>query len=231
MSKGTIFIQPHSDDMVMSSYFLIETEVLPRPYYLLSVFGKSNWVDPIKKIGGQYIQDKKQTTVTHIRKAEDKKFAKSLGLTLLFFNLEDCLLRNQEVFYQPDKTLDTNLVKEVKAIINTSIKKYGIQNVVTSFPSGKKQHYDHRIVYKAVKSLPANLCNRFFVDDIPYSRIINQKKYNLHLFTKSKIDDIDDKFRAMKTYDSQMCKLFFDQVRKIIKQNQGYERLFSFTIK
>lgn len=42
MSKGTIFIQPHSDDMVMSAYFLIKAEVLSRPYYLLTIFGQSN---------------------------------------------------------------------------------------------------------------------------------------------------------------------------------------------
>ena len=229
MIKGTIFIQPHSDDIVMSSYSLIKAEVLPRPYYLLTVFGQSNWIDPIKRGGRHYTQNKNQVTITRLRKTEDRRFAKSFSLTLLFFNLEDCLLRNGEVFYQPNKKLDADLVKKVSAIINISIKKYKAQNVVTSFPSGVEQHYDHRIVREAVKSLPATLCNRFFVDDIPYSRITNQSKYNLSLFARSKIDDINAKFRAMKVYDSQICRLFLNQVQKIAKQNQGYERIFVLT--
>lgn len=229
MSKGTIFIQPHSDDAVMSSYFLIKTEVLPKPYYLLTVFGQSNWIDPIKKRGRRYTQSKDQIAVTRIRKTEDKKFTKSLGLTLLFFNLEDCLLRNGEVFYQPNKKLNTDLVKKVGAIIDASIKKYKAKNIVVPFPSNTKQHYDHRIVREAIKSLPATSCNRFFVDDIPYGRITNHSKYNLHLFTRLKIDDIYDKFRAMKIYDSQMRRLYLKQVQKIARQNQGCERIFVLT--
>jgi len=229
MPKGTIFIQPHSDDTVMSSYFLIKAEVLSKPYYLLTVFGQSNWTDPIKKRSGLYKQSKDQIAVTRMRKTEDRRFAKSLGLTLLFFNLKDCLLRNGEVFYQPNKKLDADLVKKVSAIIDASIKKYKAKNIVAPLPSGVKQHYDHRIVREAVKSLPATLCNLFFVDDIPYSRIINQSKYGLNLFARSKIDDMYDKFRAMKIYDSQMCKLFLNQVQKIAKQNQGYERIFALT--
>lgn len=229
MPKGTIFIQPHSDDTVMSSYFLIKAEILPRPYYLLTVFGQSNWVDPIKKRSRRYTQSKDRIAVTHIRKTEDKEFTKSLGLTLLFFNLEDCLLRNGEVFYQPNKKLDVDLVKKVGAIIDASIKKYKAENIVAPFPSNTKQHYDHRIVREAIKSLPATSCNRFFVDDIPYGRIINHNKYNLHSFTGSKIDDIRDKFRAMKIYDSQVCRLFLSRVQKIARQNKGCERIFVLT--
>lgn len=228
MSKGTIFIQPHSDDMVMSSCFLIRAEILPRPYYLLTVFGQSNWIDPIKKRGRRYTQKIDETAVTHLRKTEDEKFAKLLSLTLLFLNLEDCLLRNGEVYYRPNKKLSTNLVKEVRTIIYEVIKKYKIKNIVAPFPSGRKQHYDHRIVREAIKSLGTKFCNRFFVDDIPYSRITNHDKFNLHFFAQTKVNDIYDKFHTMKIYDSQMCKLFFDQVKKITKQNQGHERLFVF---
>ncbi len=226
--KGTIFIQPHSDDMVMSSYFLMKKEILPRPYYLLTVFGQSNWINPIKKRGRLYAQKIDGAEVTRLRKTEDEKFAKSLNLTLLFFNLEDCLLRNKEVYYQMNKKLDMDLVKEVKAVIYASIKKYKAENIVTPFPSGRRQHYDHRIVREAVRLLPATLCNRFFIDDIPYSRVTNPNKFSLHLFAQTKVDGINEKFRSMKIYDSQMCKLFFDQVEKITKENQKDERLFVF---
>jgi hypothetical protein len=227
-SKGTIFIQPHSDDMVMSSYFLMRKEILPQPYYLLTVFGQSNWIDPIKKRGRRYTQKIDGVEVTHLRKNEDEKFAESLGLTLLFSDLKDCLLRNREVYFQPNKKLETKLVKQVRTIIHDSIKRYKVENMVAPFPSGRKQHYDHRIVREAVKSLPGTLCGRFFVDDIPYSRITNPNKFRLHLFAQTKVDGINEKFCSMKVYDSQMCKLFFDQVEKITKQNQRHERLFVF---
>lgn len=226
MPKGTIFIQPHSDDMVMSSCFLIRGKILPRPYYLLTVFGQSNWIDPIKKRSRRYTQKIDEAEVTRLRKNEDEKFAKSLGLTLLFSDLKDCLLRNGKVYYQPNKKLETKLVKKVRTIIHDSIKRYKVENIVVPFPSGRKQHYDHRIVREAVKLLPHTLCRQFFVDDIPYSRITNHNKFSLHLFTQTKVDGINKKFRSMKVYDSQMCKLFFDQVKKITKQNQKHERLF-----
>lgn len=226
MPTGTIFIQPHSDDMVMSSCFLMKEEVLPRPYYLLTVFGQSNWIDPIKKRGPKYVQKIDEATITRLRKKEDEKFAKSLGLTLLFFDLKDCLLRSREVYYQPNKKLETKLVKKVRIIIRDSINRYKAENIVAPFPFGRKQHYDHQIVCEAVKLLSATSCNQFFVDDIPYSRITNYNKFSLHLFVQTKVDDINEKFRSMEVYDSQMCKLFFDQVEKITKQNQKHERLF-----
>src|SRR3989344_1319856 len=227
MQKGAIFIQPHSDDTVMSSYFLIKTEILPRPYYLLTVFGQSNWIDPIKRRGYRYTQNKNQTAITHLRKNEDRRFAKSLGFTLVFYNLKDCLLRNKEVFFQPNKKLDADLVTRVNKIINASIRKYKAQNMIAPFPFGVKQHYDHRVVREAVRSLPATLCNLFFVDDIPYSRIRNQKKNGLSLFARLRVVDADGKVRAMKMYNSQMCELFLSQAQKIAKQNHGYERVFT----
>lgn len=225
-SRGTVFIQPHSDDTVMSSYFLIKVAALPKPYYLCTMFGRSNWIDPIQR-KKKYKQDD-TSQVTRIRKTEDQKFADLLGLKLLFLNLEDCLLRNGEAFYAPAKKLDQHLLKQVRARIITLTDKYKIKNIVAPFPFGIRQHYDHRIVCEAVKFMPNNLYNRFFVDDIPYSRIANYRKYNLHLFTKTK-GNISDKFKTMKVYDSQMCKLFFNNVRRISEQNHGYERLFSLT--
>jgi LmbE family N-acetylglucosaminyl deacetylase len=226
MRIGTIFIQPHSDDAVMSSYFLIKAEILPRPYYLLTVFGQSNWIDPIKKQHLNYIKNNDCKIITRLRKNEDKKFAELFNLFLLFNNLKDCLLRHGQVFYRANEKLDTCLIKEVLRIINNLINKYNIKNIVVPFPYGTKQHYDHRIVYESIKLLPKNIASCFFVDDIPYSRIGDPEKYSLKLYSRVKIVNLEDKFKAMKIYDSQMCRLFFRQVKKIAQQNKGYERLF-----
>lgn len=227
MLRGTLFIQPHSDDMVMSSYFLIKAGILPRPYYLLTVFSQSNWVDPPKS--SRLRPGRSKTVITNLRKDEDKRFANLLHLIPLFFNFEDCLLRNGKVFYQSNKKLGADLIKQVATSIHYVIKGHKLQNVVVPFSSGTKQHYDHRLVCEAVKLVSLVSCNLYFVDDIPYGRITNANKHNLQLFAKSKISSIHEKFNVMKLYDSQMCNLFFNQVQKIAKQNRGYERIFILT--
>jgi len=225
MRQGTFFIQPHSDDMIMSSYFLMKAETLHRPYYLLTVFTKSNWMDPHKR--KKFHSVKNQVAITSLRKNEDRRFAKLLHLIPLFLKFEDCLLRNGEVFYQPNKKLETDLVEQVAASIHSLIKKYKPRNIMVPFPSGVKQHYDHRIAFEATRLVSSALCNIYFVDDMPYGRITDTNKHNLKLFAKSKISSVREKFRVMKIYESQMCNLFFNQVRKITKQNQGYERIFT----
>ena len=202
----------------------MEAETLHRPYYLLTVFTKSNWMDPLKR--KKFRSVKNQVAITNLRKNEDRRFAKSLHLIPLFLKFEDCLLRDGEVFYQPNKKLEADLVEQVAISIRFLIKKYKPRNIVVPFPSGVKQHYDHRIVFEAARLVASVLCNPYFVDDMPYGRITNPNKHNLKLFTKSKISSMREKFRIMEIYESQMCDLFFNQVRKITEQNQGCERIF-----
>ncbi len=225
MQSGTIFIQPHSDDMVMSSYFLIKAEILPRPYYLLTMFGQSSWIDPIKR---KKYKKFDVPEVTSIRRIEDERLAKLFGLELLFCDLADCLLREGRVYYRQDSKLDLRLLREVRMMLIKLLKERKIRNIVAPFPAGRWQHYDHRLVCEAVKFLSVNSYNIFFADDIPYSRISQPNKHGLHLFSKTG-GDPKDKFKAMKIYDSQMCQLFFKQARKLSRQNHGHERLFALT--
>lgn len=222
MSAGTIFIQPHSDDIVMSSYFLIKSRLLPQPYYLLTVFGRSNWVDPKKRNTYEPIN---ASRVTSIRRAEDEGFAQSLGLKLIFLDQPDCLLRENEVSYDPDRILDSSLLQKMKVTIGKILADIKIENIVTPRPSGGRQHYDHRITYSAIKLLSSTY-NIFIVDDAPYSRITNPKENDLQIERKTD-GRLVNKFEAMSFYDSQMCKLFFDQVMEITRKNNGYERLFT----
>lgn len=225
MQGGTIFIQPHSDDMVMSSYFLIKAEILPRPYYLLTMFGQSSWIDPIKR---KKYKKFDVPEVTSIRRIEDERLAKLFGLKLLFWGLADCLLREGRVYYSQDSKLDLKLLREARMMLTKLLKERKIRNIVAPFPAGRRQHYDHRLVCEVVKSLSVNLYNIFFADDIPYSRISQPNKCGLHLHSKTS-GDLKDKFKAMKIYDSQMSQLFFKQVRKLSRQNHGHERLFALT--
>ncbi|MFH1192804.1 MAG: PIG-L family deacetylase [Candidatus Jorgensenbacteria bacterium] len=222
MRGGTLFVQPHSDDIVMSSYFLIKAEVLPRPYYLLTIFSKSNWIDPIKKEKRHL--NYTETTITQLRKGEDRRFAKLLRLSPYFFDFGDCLLRNKKTYFCPHDKLEKNLVDEISRSIIVFIKAHHVQSVVVHFPSGSRQHLDHRIVYRASKDIkpPTQL---YFVDDFPYSRVSNLGSWNLRIFKRVKIKDIQEKFRAMELYDSQTCKSFFNGIQKITTQNKGFERI------
>jgi hypothetical protein len=227
MKGGTLFVQPHSDDLAMSSYFLMKSEIFPKPHYLLTAFSKSNWIDPIKRKKYPEERIKSEKEITRLRVNEDKKFCESTSLIPLFSGLEDCLLRNGKVFYDPKKRLEPELVAGVKAVINLSIKRYGMKNVVAPFPSGAVQHYDHRILREAVVLSLLGRSAKFFVDDLPYSRIANPDKQGLRLFARSRIIDIGEKMRAMEIYESQMCESFFKEVRKTARKNGGYERTFA----
>ncbi len=222
--KGTLFVQPHSDDMVMSSYFLIKTQILPRPYYLLTIFSKSSWLDPIRR--KRFCLANSERSVTRLRIAEDEEFARLFQLTPYFFGFKDCLLRNGKTYFRPQTGIERNLINKVSNSITAFIKKHNIQNIVIHFQSGTRRHQDHYIVHQAVEliKLPIRV---YFVDDIPYSRVLNLKKHNLKIFKRVKIKNIQEKFRAMGLYKSQMCDLFFNRVQKITEQNQGYERIFT----
>ncbi|KKR29988.1 MAG: hypothetical protein UY23_C0005G0042 [Candidatus Jorgensenbacteria bacterium GW2011_GWA1_48_11] len=223
MLKGTLFVQPHSDDMVMSSYFLIKTQTLPKPYYLLTIFSKSSWLDPIRR--KRFCLANSERSVTRLRIAEDKEFARLLRLVPYFFGFKDCLLRNGKTHFHSKTGIERDLVNKISNSLTVFIKKHNIQNMVIPFESGARQHQDHRIVHRAAEliKLPIRI---YFVDDIPYSRVPDSKKYNLAIFKRVKIKNIQEKFRAMDLYKSQMCDLFFNQVQKITERNQGYERIF-----
>lgn len=221
---GTLFIQPHSDDMVMSSYFIIKSGVLPKPYYIVTVFSKSNWTVPVNRKRLKLPQTVRG--VTRIRSNEDKTFAKKIGARCVFLGFADCLLRTGKIFSKPDVTLDVKLVNDVSHAISNIIQESHIQVMVAHYPCGPKQHFDHRIVQRALMSMntPTKL---YFVDDIPYSRV--NVMHNLKISEIIKIDGIRKKFKSMNIYKSQMCPSFFERVKKISDRNGWFERLLEFS--
>lgn len=226
MKNGTFFIQPHSDDIVMSAYFLIKKGFFPKPYFLITAFSSSNWVDPLKKKTRNLPSDSYK--ITKIRVDEDKKFAEFLDIDkVIFFNLKDCLLRNGLTYFEEKRKLDSKTILELRKKFNKLINEFNPKFLVAPFPCGKVQHYDHRLVVKSLQSLSQNkkfkLC---FLDDLPYGRVFNLKKNNLSLFYKEKVRNMVEKEQAMKLYDSQMCRLYFSKVKNISKLNNYTERTF-----
>lgn len=228
MIGGTLFIQPHSDDIAMSSYYILKARVLPMPYYLLTVFSKSTWIDPIRRV--QLFRDIiRDSEVTRIRTEEDKRFSKLLGLRFLSFDHEDCLLRTGTTILSPKKPIDLQYVSTVACKIANVIKYHSIRNILTHFPSGRQQHIDHRLVFHAACSVKEQLpINLYLVDDFPYSRVKDPKRNGLRVLDEIVATNLEEKFAAMNIYTSQMCDLFFLQVAKLTDQNRGSERLLVF---
>lgn len=205
----------------MSSYFIIKSEYFPKPYHLLTIFSKSNWMEPKKRI--KYSTSHDEKIITGLRKDEDIQFCRLLGLKPHFFGFKDCLLAQKKVVFTPNSKLSESLVKDVYRKLNTFLKRKAIKDIVFPFPAGHRQHYDHRIVLEVSKKIKSSF--KYYVDDLPYSSVINLGRYNLKLIQKISIYNLEEKINAMNIYDSQMAELFYNKVREISTQNNSAERI------
>ena len=161
---GACFFSPHPDDMAMSGLFVIREEVLPRPYYLLTVFSQSEYVAFEKR--ALY----PKATVTDVRLRENQKFANMLGLNYLVLKEEDSLKRLGQDVPDEDFPLDTVLLRNICSSVTDVISGLNIRNFVVSYPFGRHQHYDHRMVRAAVEKVAGRFdANLYYLDDIPYS--------------------------------------------------------------
>ena len=218
INGGTCFLSPHSDDLVMSGFFIIKEEILPRPYYLFTVFGESEYVDV------QVINNYDKKEITDIRLAEDREFAKSFDLNFLFLKEPDCLKRFNCAIFNDLFPINEILLQHIYTLILQKTISLNISNFVVPYPFGKQQHYDHRILCEIGKKLSITFgSNLFYLDDIPYS-VADLSPTSIDVFFKKMINDLDIKvkYNAMEIYKSQMCNLYYERV-KLLNQ----ERLFT----
>ena len=215
--NGTCFLSPHSDDISMSGFFVIKEEILPRPYYLFTVFGESEYVDR------HYKNHPIKSEITSIRLEEDLRFAKMVDLEFIFLKEPDCWKRFNRIIQESSISLDFALIERIFSLVFSQLSKLNIKNIVVPYPFGRKQHYDHRITFEVAQklSIEANL-NLYYLDDLPYSiakmganliDIIYSKKMNT--------EDLQAKYAIMNIYKSQMCEYFYKSIK-----NAGGERLF-----
>lgn len=225
--NGTLFVQPHSDDAALSSYFIIRSGILPKPYTLATVFSKSNWINPEQR--SSFPPGLQTEKITEIRIAEDRRFAKLLGIENDFFGFLDCPLRHGKVILAPDAPLEENLISQTAETIEKSSKKHKSKNIVIHFPEGERKHCDHRIVYEAALRIKDRF-KIYFVDDIPYSRVISPEKNNLRIFKEIPIINLAEKLEAMEIYKSQISDIpHRAQVKKLSSENKSFERIFTLT--
>lgn len=213
---GTCFISPHSDDTCMSATFILKESILPKPYFLLTVFTNTTYVDILNK--DKYAKK----DIMQIRKVEDKKFAEIFNMKYLYLNEHDCLKRYGEVIFNPMAEIPKLLEKSIYKKILNKIKKYNISNIVVPYPSGERQHFDHRIAKNICKKISLKFAyNLFYTDDLPYSLLTNLNNKKIVYRKTINKNDLKYKYEIMKIYKSQMCKYYYDS----IKRNNA-ERIF-----
>lgn len=217
---GTCFLSPHSDDIVMSSFAVLHSKLLPEPYTLLTIFSDSNYVEPTK--ANKY----KLSDITNIRITEDKEFAALMSMKYSYFSKKDCLKRLNKVIFKPNSIYDKALFNELYNNIVCFLFSNQILNIVVHKPNGEKQHIDHQMIWSIANEIYNKYQNfsLYYVDDIPYS-IIDEKS---ELFEIIYLSDtiLKKKHNAMDIYSSQMCSHYHEQVDCYLKNNNGHERLF-----
>lgn len=222
MQKGTAFIQPHSDDAVMSMYYTIKSGYLPKPYYLITAFSESDWVDPIQRVFlKESYTELSQEKITEIRELEDKEFANFCDMKPIFLKMPDSKIRLGQAIFDPNTALDPEVIAELNYKLSKTLSEINIGTIVFPCPNGERQHIDHRILFEVCIKMQDY--NKYLSDDFPYGIIEDVKLYNIvqSIHTNS----ILEKFKVMSLYKSQMNSYFYEDVLNLHTKNGNTERL------
>lgn len=208
--SGTLLVSPHSDDIVMSAFHLLQNSILPIPWNLVVVFSQSNHVV------NSFVPKPRSEDITGLRLDEDMQFCKTIGARLHILNLPDCAIRHTEAILDPNFCLDFHVVDVIQRKLDYLADILSCNVLACSWPYGSVQHLDHRIVYCAVSRV-AVLSKRLLLlfDDQPYSRLpttnpildSNGIPY-LPLVVPMKKQELDAKHRTMNLYVTQMCDFY-----------------------
>jgi len=210
----TCFLSPHSDDIVLSCSFHIQYEVFERPYFLVTVFSQSTYIDRSFEIA-----DGSSSNVTKIRLGEDSRYAAKYNMNFNYLIYKDALLRTGFVCYDPEYPLDQNLINSITKKLLNYVQSNKVENIIVQQPNGTKQHIYHRITYAAARQLCSELpaIKLYTVDDFPYSFLENEKS---KISTGHRISElsISELLSDLKIYKSQYCQYFENQVRLLSKK-------------
>jgi len=212
----TLLISTHPDDVAYSIGATVLTKFFSRPMMLVTIFTKSTYA-PFAKTS------KNSKNVTKLRRREDTRFAKAIGVTLHRFDFPDTTLRGypdlESIFYVPRGDLDPvfpsvfNALKEFFSLF---------PNAKIVAPLGVGNHVDHLIVSEiCVKIGKEQERELVFFEDLPYSgwysleEVENRiKLLNLHLHPKTldvtKLFPV--KLKNLNLYSSQVGKKELDAV-------------------
>lgn len=215
--KGTLFLSPHSDDMAMSAYHILKKGLLPKPYYIATVFSYSNY----SKFKDVNDPDK----MTFIRIKEDVGFCNIVGAKLYTLNIPDCEMRHGDAIFDSNWPLEkeNDIIRNIQTQLNNIVKKTGCKVLASPWPCGNYQHLDHRLVYYSVANFALNTKLKLvLLDDQPYSRR-PMKTIELEPYARVEYrpfllvldpEEISLKHIAMSIYKSQMCNFYHKAIDK-----------------
>lgn len=222
MNRGTAFIQPHSDDAVMSMYYTIKSGYLPKPYFLITAFSESDWIDPVQRI---FLEEShvnlSQGIITNLRKLEDVEFANNCDMKCVFLGMPDSKIRTGGAIFDPSVSLDTKIITELHLLLDKMLQELQIGTIVFPCPVGKRQQIDHRILFDACSKLKSY--TKYLIDDFPYSRIDDSALYIIA--HEIQVGSPLEKFKMMSLYKTQMNSYFYEDILSLHNKNKGIERL------
>lgn len=213
---GTCFLSPHPDDTVMSALFVIKDSVLPKPYYLFTIFGDSDFAPYLDR---SLCPDEQVST---IRQQEDEAFSQEVGMEYLSLMAPCCLKKLGHVIFDPLAELDEVLLTGLQEKIHDRLAPLNISNIVVQNPFGDRQHYDHRLVKEIGRRLADKYGYKvFLLDDIPYSSTVLTDKHLVVYERQITGEALVYKHKTMNIYASQMMASYHNFI-----DANNFERLF-----
>lgn len=223
MQTGTAFIQPHSDDAVMSMYYSIKSGYLPKPYFLITAFSESDWIDPVQRI---FLEDSHITlsrnVITNLRKLEDMEFANRCDMKYISLGIPDSKIRTGGAIFDPSALIDNKITTKLHLKLDKVLSEIQVGTIIFPHPAGEKQHIDHRILFEVCSQLQGYI--KYFSDDFPYSRVDDSTRHTI--YNQISVDSILEKFKMMSIYKTQMNSYFYEDVFHLHSKNGNIERLF-----
>lgn len=209
--RGTVFVQPHSDDAVMFAGHMISQRLLPPPYFLLTVFSYSCYVvgDEFRKLRSDQIPP--------VRVEEDRRFCERFGLEYAGLGFHDAPLRRPENPEQREA-----LKRTITRRLAECMRELGCGLCVVPRPSTGKQHEDHGIAWEAAFQATRDTrgLTLAIADDLPYSRnnvreplAMNGDTYRPSLIHLTE-EDLETKIDGLAIYRSQAPARYVEAIAR-----------------
>ncbi len=227
-----IIFSPHIDDAFLSlGGSILDWKEKGENILVVNVFSVSNYT--------QYGIGEAEE-VTEERKKEEIKVQKKTGVSSVFLDFPEALLRGYEMQkkepYYPNK-LNKKAEKKWFPQIKEVLFSYFKEEEEVYFPLAIGNHVDHLLVREAGRSFLKKKEKKgtvWFYEDIPYAQRYKLpenfiKKMGLNSFKKE--IDLSRKVGIVKEYNSQVEEKWIEELREYAKKiyRKGGERLWNFS--
>jgi LmbE family N-acetylglucosaminyl deacetylase len=167
--QGTLVLSPHFDDAALSVGGSLAARLFPKPVWIFTVFGVSNYTQSRFHIDSSW--------VTSVRRCEERRYATALGLFHGSAKFKEAGLRIGSTFesiFRGPGTLNPRKPAHFDRVIEHVIRGYDPRFVLC--PAGIGNHWDHLLLCEAGRriKLEPDLTVLFY-EDLPYANDIGPK--------------------------------------------------------